>query len=115
MTGAYRYRVLTYTLDYSDGASHSAGRHGGSSVSAFLRKSLPALVEASNAADIPTAIDAYRALGGYLKRYRGGPLGRFRIGEDEVERHKALGLDEMCVLAFLQVSSTLSASSSGLI
>lgn len=55
-------------------------------------------------ADIPKAIDAYRALGGYLKRYRGGPLGRFRLGEDEVERHKALGLDEMCVLAFLQVN-----------
>lgn len=50
-------------------------------------------------------MDQYRALGGYLKRYRGGPLARFRAGEEgEIEEKAMMSVDEMCVLAFLMVS-----------
>lgn len=38
-----------------------------------------------------------------MRRYRGGPLDRFRAGSEETEK-EVMGLDEMCVLGFLKVS-----------
>lgn len=70
-------------------------------VSKFLKEHLHSILEDCTQAEIPTVVDQYRALGGYLKRYRGGPLNRFR---DEQEKERSIGLDEMCVLAFLKVS-----------
>lgn len=56
---------------------------------------------------IPKVIKEYRAHGGYLRRYRGGPLERFREPIDDGNRDDRLsmGLDEITALAFLQVRS----------
>ena len=58
---------------------------------------------------IPKVIKEYRAHGGYLRRYRGGPLERFREPIDDGNRDDRLsmGLDEITALAFLQVRSLL--------
>jgi protein phosphatase PTC6 len=90
--------------------------HGGNSVSTYLKENLAKLVESSTEEEeVRRVVEGYRALGGYLKRYRGGPLDRFRGGRKENEKlgERPLGLDEMCVLAFLKVrfSSSLTPSS----
>ncbi|BGP42412.1 Protein phosphatase 2C 6 [Rhodotorula kratochvilovae] len=80
--------------------------HGGDATSKYLSSSLHALIESSTSpAEIPPVIDAYRALGGYLKRYRGGPLDRFRPESDAYVEHKGMALDEMAVLAFLKADN----------
>ena len=61
-------------------------------------------LEEAEVGDIPKVVDKYRALGGYLRRYRGGPLNRFREPHDEHNDPLAMALDEMCVLAFLEVN-----------
>ncbi|GAA5856760.1 hypothetical protein JCM9279_006105 [Rhodotorula babjevae] len=80
--------------------------HGGDYTSKYLASSLDSLLEASTSPDqIPPVIDEYRALGGYLKRYRGGPLDRFRPESDEYVEHKGMALDEVAVLAFLKADN----------
>jgi protein phosphatase PTC6 len=81
-------------------------RHGGDRVSRYLRDSLASLIEASHVEEIPAIIDEYRSLGGYLKRYRGGPLDRFRKESPEYSDWKGMALDDLAVLAFLKVSSS---------
>ncbi|GAA5865329.1 hypothetical protein JCM8547_005056 [Rhodosporidiobolus lusitaniae] len=81
--------------------------HGGAQTSKYLSTSLPTLLENARPSDISSAIDQYRSLGGYLKRYRGGPLERFRKeAAEEEERNRGykrgMGMDEMAVLSFLQ-------------
>ncbi|POY76295.1 hypothetical protein BMF94_0490 [Rhodotorula taiwanensis] len=76
--------------------------HGGDTVSRYLRDSLAALIEASRVDEIPAIIDEYRSLGGYLKRYRGGPLDRFRKDSPEYSDWKGMALDDLAVLAFLK-------------
>lgn len=82
--------------------------HGGAQTSKYLSTSLAPLLEQARPAHIPEVVDQYRSLGGYLKRYRGGTLHRFRREEQEEEEQsqgymRGMGLDEMAVLAFLQV------------
>ncbi|GAA5917877.1 hypothetical protein JCM5296_000804 [Sporobolomyces johnsonii] len=79
--------------------------HGGAETSSFLRSNLHSLVECARGDDIPSTIDAYRSLGGYLKRYRGGPLDRFRKGSAAYNERKGIALDELAVLAFLQADN----------
>ncbi|KAG0660959.1 hypothetical protein C6P46_004232 [Rhodotorula mucilaginosa] len=76
--------------------------HGGDRVSRYLRDSLASLIEASHVEEIPAIIDEYRSLGGYLKRYRGGPLDRFRKESPEYSDWKGMALDDLAVLAFLK-------------
>jgi protein phosphatase PTC6 len=83
------------------------GRHGGSEVSKYLKENLHELVQEAKVTEIPDVIRKYRGLGGYLRRYRGGPLNRFREPEGEDNDLKGITLDEMCVLAFLQVRPLL--------
>ena len=87
-----------------------SGRHGGERVSRYLRDSLASLIEASHVKEIPAIIDEYRSLGGYLKRYRGGPLDRFRKESPEYSDWKGMALDDLAVLAFLKVSSPTASS-----
>ncbi|GAA6063566.1 hypothetical protein JCM10212_004497 [Sporobolomyces blumeae] len=84
--------------------------HGGSQVSKFLRSRLSSLVEQATSSSIPRTIDSYRQLGGYLKRYQGGPLERFREGSDVYQPGvlgRGMALDEMSVLAFLQADNAV--------
>lgn len=84
-------------------------------MSKFLEKELPGLIEKGDVGSIAKTIKEYRSHGGYLRRYRGGPLERFREPEEsdkewveggnKGEREvRGMGLDEMAALAFLQVS-----------
>lgn len=77
-------------------------------MSRYLAQHLPTLIESAVSEAIPGVIKAYRALGGYLKRYRGGPLERFREPElpDEHGRRE-IALDEMAVLSFLQADTAV--------
>ncbi|GAA6036446.1 hypothetical protein JCM8097_003511 [Rhodosporidiobolus ruineniae] len=87
--------------------------HGGAQTSKYLSTALPSLIEKARPSAIPQAVDDYRALGGYLRRYRGGVLERFRreaIEEEEKrvggkEYVRGMGVDEMAVLAFLQADN----------
>ncbi|GAA5865571.1 hypothetical protein JCM3774_002054 [Rhodotorula dairenensis] len=76
--------------------------HGGDRISRYLRDTLASLLEASHVEEIPAIIDEYRSLGGYLKRYRGGPLDRFRKDSPEYSDWKGMALDDLAVLAFLK-------------
>lgn len=76
-------------------------RHGGAEVSKHLQASLHTKIQDSLPDSIPKVVHDYRALGGYLRRYRGGPLSRYREPAGE-ENDRRMGLDEMCVLAFLR-------------
>lgn len=78
-------------------------RHGGHKVSDYLHKNLHQKLEDCKVEDIPQTIDEYRVLGGYLKRYRGGPLERFREPDSDTNDIKGIALDEAAVLAFLEV------------
>lgn len=74
--------------------------HGGGEVSKHLQAKLHSQIQDALPESIPQVVKDYRALGGYLRRYRGGPLSRFRELTDDIN-DKKMGLDEMCVLAFL--------------
>ena len=87
------------------GLMRRSGSHGGDQVSKYLRANLHSLLEESAEAEVPKIIKEYRALGGYLRRYRGGPLARFRDPPDVEHGRQGIGLDELAVLAFLKVSS----------
>lgn len=79
-------------------------RHGGAEVSKRLQESLHTKIENALPDTIPKTIKDYRALGGYLRRYQGGPLlTRYRDPITE-ENKRRMGLHEMCVLAFLRQS-----------
>ncbi|GAA6018856.1 hypothetical protein JCM8202_002261 [Rhodotorula sphaerocarpa] len=79
--------------------------HAGNRVSHYLRDSLAELIETSSVDQIPAVIDEYRSLGGYLKRYRGGPLDRFRKDSPEYSDWKGMALDDLAVLAFLKADN----------
>ncbi|GAA5911241.1 hypothetical protein JCM6882_004073 [Rhodosporidiobolus microsporus] len=89
--------------------------HGGAQTSKYLASSLAPTLEQARQKDIPQAVDEYRSLGGYLKRYRGGPLERFRKAaleeEERTQGHmRGMGLDEMAILAFLQADNHIISS-----
>ncbi|KAM0750570.1 protein serine/threonine phosphatase 2C [Meredithblackwellia eburnea MCA 4105] len=78
--------------------------HGGPLVSKYLKTHLHSLIEESQEAEVLKVVKDYRAIGGYLRRYRGGPLSRFRHSPVEEPEHtrQGIGLDEMAVLGFLK-------------
>lgn len=81
--------------------------HGGRQVSQFLQHKLAALVESVTPADIQPVVESTVELGGYFRRWRGGPLRRFtewtlgeRAGENDL-----LTIEERLTLAFLKVGT----------
>ncbi|GAA5998563.1 hypothetical protein JCM5350_003854 [Sporobolomyces pararoseus] len=84
--------------------------HGGPQTSKFLEQNLHQLIERADSDTIPATIDEYRKIGGYLKRYQGGILERFRGDSDNYNERKSISLDEMSVLAFLQADNQVLAS-----
>jgi len=102
-TWALRSRALTVVV-------WQMCRHGGMEVSEYLHKNLHQKIEECKVEEIPQTIDAYRGLGGYLKRYRGGPLERFREPNSDTNDIKGIALDEAAVLAFLEVRPRLALS-----
>ncbi|BGP13459.1 Protein phosphatase 2C 6 [Rhodosporidiobolus nylandii] len=84
--------------------------HGGSPTSQYLSHSLPSLIESARARDIPAEIDAYRAQGGYLRRYRGGVLERFRAEKVQEAKERGdfvrgMSAGEMAALGFLKADN----------
>lgn len=86
--------------------------HGGSQSSKFLQQKLHQLLESATAESIPATIDEYRGIGGYLKRYQGGILERFRKESENYNERVGISLDEMSVLAFLQADNAVLADDS---
>lgn len=86
--------------------------HGGSFVSNYLKENLPKLLEEGNAGGVRKTIKEYRGHGGYLRRYRGGILERFREKSEDYDARDemGIGLDEVCVLGFLQADNQVLAS-----
>ncbi|SGY15094.1 BQ5605_C013g07244 [Microbotryum silenes-dioicae] len=109
--------------------------HGGNQVAKYLEAHLAKRLEDCSVSDITPTISKYRALGGYLRRYRGGILDRFRpnAGSNIIEidpkaktpsvelttavsaaavasvesNELKLGLDDMCVLTFLMIDNEI--------
>ncbi|GAA5873139.1 hypothetical protein JCM16303_006954 [Sporobolomyces ruberrimus] len=86
--------------------------HGGSQSSKYLQRKLHNLIECATSENIAPIIDEYRQLGGYLKRYQGGILERFRKESENYNERKGISLDEMSVLAFLQADTQVLADES---
>ncbi|BEI86228.1 hypothetical protein CcaverHIS002_0605150 [Cutaneotrichosporon cavernicola] len=80
--------------------------HGGTAVSQFLRDNLAAIVESVTPDDIPAAVEATEALGGYFRRWRGGVLNRWTkwaaSGAPAEKGTDRLNLDERLTLAYLK-------------
>ncbi|GAA5830787.1 hypothetical protein JCM3766R1_003426 [Sporobolomyces carnicolor] len=86
--------------------------HGGAQTSKFLQQKLHHLIERATPDAIPSTIDQYRNIGGYLKRYQGGILERFKKTSENFNDRKGISLDEMSVLAFLQADNEVLADQS---
>ncbi|GAA5916945.1 PP2C family serine/threonine-protein phosphatase [Sporobolomyces salmoneus] len=86
--------------------------HGGAQSSKFLKQNLHNLLERARPDAIPSTIDEYRGIGGYLKRYQGGILERFRKDSENYNERKGISLDEMSTLAFLQADNQVLADES---
>ncbi|GAA5935667.1 PP2C family serine/threonine-protein phosphatase [Sporobolomyces koalae] len=84
--------------------------HGGAQSSKFLQQRLHQLLEQATVESLPETIDEYRTHGGYLKRYQGGTLERFRPESDNYNERKGISLDEMSVLAFLRADNAVLAN-----
>ncbi|SCV70261.1 BQ2448_1655 [Microbotryum intermedium] len=111
--------------------------HGGNQVAKYLETNLAKRFEDCSISDIIPTLSKYRAIGGYLRRYRGGLLDRFRpnAGSNIIEidpkaktplienptplsttatnstsvdsTELKLALDDMCVLTFLMIDNEI--------
>ena len=68
----------------------------------LLKARLHVLIEETKAEDVQAAVEAYRQMDGYLRRFKGAMLERLANG-NEKELAKGMGLDEKAFLAFIQV------------
>ncbi|GAA93670.1 uncharacterized protein L969DRAFT_96694 [Mixia osmundae IAM 14324] len=84
--------------------------HGTDQVSHYLRDHLHELLETAKASDVPAAVETYKKVGGYLRRFKGGLLERLAQGTDGLEEpERVLALDERATLAFIQADETVMA------
>ncbi|KIK70867.1 hypothetical protein GYMLUDRAFT_147583 [Collybiopsis luxurians FD-317 M1] len=83
--------------------------HGGPAVSGYLRQELHGLFESVNPSMIPELFAWVKELGGYFKRYKGGPLTPW-IGEINDTSPK-LDLEARAATAFFEVDRQLSTDS----
>lgn len=83
-------------------------RHGGPAISARLSQSLHAHFESADKSHIPDVYEWIKSIGGYFKRYRGGPLAKWIVAGDEMASTPLLDLEARATLAFLQVPSFFS-------
>ncbi len=76
-------------------------RHGGSAVSQYLRQELHGLFESVDKSSIPELFHWIMELGGYFKRFKGGPLAPWvkEGGSQEMD------LEARATLAFFEVSN----------
>jgi hypothetical protein len=74
--------------------------HGSNQVSNYLRDNLHSLVENADAKDVARVVSAYKAFGGYLKRFKGGILQDLADGRGDGQ----LSFAQRTFLAFLQAS-----------
>jgi len=78
--------------------------HGSTYVSHFLRDNLHAIIENSRAEDAAAAIERYRALGGYFKRFRGGAIKHLRKPESDTP---PMSLGELLTLAYIKADNEI--------
>ncbi|KAA1468275.1 protein serine/threonine phosphatase 2C [Dentipellis sp. KUC8613] len=80
--------------------------HGGSTVSQYLRQELHGLFESATKEQIPEMYAWIKELGGYFKRFRGGPLAPWVMGGPEAQQE--MDLTARATLTFFQVDRNLS-------
>ncbi|TFY78880.1 hypothetical protein EWM64_g5134 [Hericium alpestre] len=80
--------------------------HGGSTVSQYLRQELHGLFESVNKSHIPEIYAWIKELGGYFKRYNGGPLAPWI--SDGPESLQEMDLAARATLTFFEVDRNLS-------
>lgn len=77
--------------------------HGGPAISARLSQSLHAHFESADKSHIPDVYEWIKSIGGYFKRYRGGALTKWIVGDPiEMASTPLLDLEARATLAFLQ-------------
>ncbi|KAI0274736.1 protein serine/threonine phosphatase 2C [Gloeopeniophorella convolvens] len=85
--------------------------HGGSTVSQYLRQELHGLFESANKAHIPEMYEYIKEIGGYFKRFKGGPLAPWIHASsdhtEEMDLHARATLT--CELRSIQVDRNLEA------
>lgn len=77
-------------------------RHGGPAVSGYLRQELHGLFESVHPSMIPELFAWIKELGGYFRRYKGGPLLPWIDGSNHA--HPKLDLEARAAAAFFEVS-----------
>jgi len=77
------------------------GRHGGSTVSQYLRQELHGLLESVDKSDIPEMYDYMKEFGGYFKRFNGGQLAPWV--SPTLEDAGEMDLHARATLTFLEV------------
>ncbi|KAE9408214.1 protein serine/threonine phosphatase 2C [Gymnopus androsaceus JB14] len=83
--------------------------HGGPAVSGFLRQELHGLFESVHPSMIPELFAWIKELGGYFKRYKGGPLAPWI--DDSNQAPPKLDLEARAATAFFEVDRLLSTDS----
>lgn len=80
--------------------SHRVCRHGGSTVSQYLRQEFHGLFESVNKSQIPETFAWIKEIGGYFKRFQGGPLAPWVKDPDCPDE---MDLNARATLAFFEV------------
>ncbi|XP_006454624.1 hypothetical protein AGABI2DRAFT_176112 [Agaricus bisporus var. bisporus H97] len=80
--------------------------HGGSAVSQYLRQELHGIFESVHKSHIPDLFAWIKEIGGYFKRFRGGPLAPWINGSKGTPE---LDLEARATQAFFEVDKNLSA------
>ncbi|KAF9523621.1 phosphatase 2C-like domain-containing protein [Crepidotus variabilis] len=78
--------------------------HGGSAVAQYLRQELHGLFESAKKTDIPEVFQWVKEIGGYFKRFKGGPLTPWLAEGNEEE----MDLEARATLTFFEVDRNLS-------
>jgi protein phosphatase PTC6 len=76
-------------------------RHGGSTVSQYLRQELHGLLESANKAHIPEMYAYVKEFGGYFKRFSGGLLSPWI--DSSLENAEEMDLHARATLTFFEV------------
>lgn len=80
--------------------THGVCRHGGSTVSQYLRQEFHGLFESVNKHQIPETYAWIKEIGGYFKRFQGGPLAPWVKDPNCPEE---MDLNARATLAFFEV------------
>ena len=77
--------------------------HGGSEVSAYLKRELHNYLLKAQVAMVKPVVDRYREIGGFFRRFKGGSLSRLATDDSSEWARFGFSIEDKLALAFLQV------------